>query len=90
MTYLRERQVVIESLGESITIRELSARAQVKIIEAQEQQGYAGMFIACRYGVPAWSEKSEDEIAEMITLAQAGEIAAAVFGLSGVEDAGKN
>lgn len=74
----------IDALGESIAVRELTARAQIEIIEAADRP-FEGLFIACRYGVPAWSDKTVDQLKDELTLAQANEVAAAVFGLSGFE-----
>lgn len=84
MQYLKEKTVRVESIADSILIRELSALAQIQIIEAQETP-FEGLFIACKFGVVDWSEKSVDEIKGLVTLSQASEIAGLVFELSGLE-----
>jgi len=84
MSYLKQEEVRISSLGDFLTIRQLPARAQIEMIEAQDKP-FEGLFIACKHGVVAWHERSLDDIKDSITLEQASEISAAVFALSGVE-----
>lgn len=84
MSYLKEEKVKIESLNETLTLRELNAAGQIALMEAKDTN-FEGMFIACKHGVMEWAEKSVDEIKGMLTLRQAGEVSTAVFELSGVE-----
>jgi hypothetical protein len=85
MSYLREKQVFIDSLGESLVVRELPSIGQLEILEHQEKP-FEGVFIACKYGVKAWSDLSLDEIKSMISMRQASEISSVVFELSGVDE----
>ena len=82
---LKTKAVRVESLGEDILVRELSARAQIEIIEAAEKS-FEGVFIAVHYGVPDWADRSIDDLKDQLTLSQATEIAGHVFTLSGVAD----
>jgi hypothetical protein len=81
---LKQKTVQVESLGEGLLLRQLSAKGQISIIEAENQ--YDGVLIACKYGVVDWADKSVDEIAEMITLEQAGEISTHIFALSEITE----
>jgi hypothetical protein len=85
MSYLNEKAVEIESLGETVEIRELPATAQLQIMESQDVP-FEGMFIACKYGVKAWVDKPLDEIKDMLSLRQVGEISSAVLELSGFDE----
>ena len=87
MGYLKEKTVRVESLGDSMLIRELPAVAQIQIMEASEKP-FEGIFIACSYGVVDWLGKTVDEIKSMVSLTQASDIASQVFELSGGSDAG--
>lgn len=79
---LKEGTVQVDSLNGSIKIRELSARAQIEIIEAQDKP-FEGVFIALRYGVPEWSGRQIDDLKDTLTLTQATELAGHIFALSG-------
>lgn len=97
MSYLKTKAVKIEGMaGESLTLSELPAIAQIEIMVAQgktEEEGlsYNALFIACRYGVVGWADSySIDQIKQIITLKQANAIAAEVMKLSGIGDDGPN
>lgn len=84
MSYLKQKTVHIESLGEDLLIRELPSAAQLQMIEHKDSP-FEGIFIACKFGVVDWAEKSLDEIKEMISMRQANEVSSAVFDISGVD-----
>lgn len=87
MDYLKSQSVVIQSLGEkALTIRELSAKAQVEFMETfhDEKRRYLAGSVTCKYGVPEWSELTPEAISEMLSLRQIDEITKAVQELSGI------
>ena len=88
MNYLKRKVVRIESLNDEIEIRQLSAKAQAEIIVAyrDEAHRYRAGFIAAKYGVPAWSDMSIDEISDALTMIQLNEINDAISELSGIDE----
>lgn len=80
MSYLKSKRASF-AFGE-IEITELSALAQIEMMEAKDKP-FEGLFIACRHG--AWPDKTVDELKRTLTLRIANEVAEAIFELSGVE-----
>lgn len=85
MSYLKEEAVHIDSIGETLNLRELAAVAQIAIHEVVDVP-FEGMFVACKHGVKEWANMSIDELKDMISLRQAGEISAHIFRLSGLDE----
>lgn len=83
MSYLKEQRVFVESIGETLTIKQLPAIAQIQIMESQESGAYDGLFVACKYGVVEWSEKTIDELKGILPMSLAVEVSGHVFALSG-------
>jgi hypothetical protein len=81
---LKQKTIQVESLGEGLLLRQLSAKGQIAVIEANGQ--YDGVLIACKHGVVDWADMSVEEISETITLEQAGEIASHIFDLSELKE----
>jgi hypothetical protein len=87
---LKTEKVEIRSLGRKLQICELSAKAQIEIMEAiHMEQGLKSHFIACKYGVPEWNDETVDDLSINLPLRACTEIAEAIYKLSGI-DAAKN
>jgi hypothetical protein len=87
MANLREKDIQIESLGCSLRIRELTARAHIEMIQSTGE--FDSMFIAMKHGVPAWADKSIDDLKDELSMRQAMEVSRPILELSGVP-IGKN
>jgi hypothetical protein len=88
---LKRETVTVAPFG-ALELRELSARAQIEIADAyRKDKQFEAAFIACKWGVVAWSDDSVEDISRAMPLHVANEIAGHIYRLSGFhEDAEKN
>lgn len=85
--YLKRASVAIASIGATLELRQLSAKAHAETVRAYDtdKTGFLAGAVAVKYGVPEWAEKTPDEILDMLTSEQIGEITEAIAALSGVD-----
>lgn len=86
-SYLKTGEVVVEALGgEKLAIRELSARAQVALLELQ-RDGMANKTAptVAKYGVIDWEQEAVDDIEVNLPAKALSEIAIAIYRLSGID-----
>lgn len=69
-----------ETLGRTVEIQELSAKAFIALREAGEM----GTVVACKYGVVEWRELTADQIAEQEPMRVINELFPAICKLSGI------
>lgn len=87
MDFLKSKTVVIKSIGDkALTIKELSLKAQAEFSDVvnDDKRRYLAGAVTCKYGVVEWADKSVDELAEMLSMVQIGEISAAIHELGGI------
>jgi hypothetical protein len=84
-SYLKTKHIEVEGIDEALQIRELSTRAQVEIMElhrAGSATHTAGLI--CKLCVVEWGEESVESIEGAVPPNALGEIAKAVYELSGI------
>jgi len=90
-SYLKTAEIEVEKLGGAkFMICELSARAQVELLELRrssddESTAMRSTTIACKHGVSGWADESLEDIEQNVTGAALTEIALAIYRLSGIE-----
>lgn len=85
-SYLKTKTVRVDSLKRDFEIRELSARAQIELIELhREGRTEDSAALVCRYGVVGWDVHSIEEIESNLPAAALMELARSIYELSGVD-----
>ena len=85
-SFLKTDKVRIESLGRDFEIKELSARAQIELIELnREGRAEDSAAVVCRYGVVGWEQETIESIESGLPPKALTEIARAIYELSGVD-----
>jgi hypothetical protein len=84
-SYLKTGELTVESLGETLQIRELSARAQIAFLELHRAgKSDQTAALVAKHGVPAWADETIEDIENSVPARALNEIAVAVFGLSNI------
>jgi hypothetical protein len=85
-SFLKTDKVRIESLGREFDIRELSARAQIELIElGREGRAEDSAAVVCRYGVVGWEQETPEAIESSLPPKALTDLARAIYKLSGVD-----
>lgn len=85
--YLKSERVKIESLDETLTIRELSAAGQAAIMDAMNEKAGAHRIaaIGAAFSVVEWLEDSPETVAENVGFEALAEIGRHTQRISGID-----
>ncbi len=81
---LRTKKIVVERLGLTLTIRELSGADLDAINTARKDETRMVSPLVCKLGVPEWSMEPVEKIAESVGAMVLQEIGAEIYELTGI------
>lgn len=86
-SYLKTQATEIDSIGETLTLRALSAGARSAFMESEGSMADR-LAIICQAGVMEWAEEKTEDIASNLSTDMINEISEKIFELSGVDLSG--
>lgn len=86
-SYLKQESVRIESIGQTLTIQQVSAagNAEASVLYADGKTPHLAGAVICKYGVVEWANESIEDIANSLSTVQLDEITQAIYKLSSID-----